>query len=168
MVATGMQALLSRGRDQCPSEPDRANFANEVGADLFLSLHSDANSSPLAQGVASFHFGTAGGSTSTIGETLAGFVQRELAVRTGLRDCHAHRKTWDTLRLTKSPAVRVEIGYLTNPDDRRRLSDASFRDVVAEGILVAVKRLYLLGENDPPTGTFTFADLLRRELTRTE
>ncbi len=168
MVATGMQALLSRGRDQCPSEADRASFANDVGADLFLSLHSDVNSSPLAQGVASFHFGTSGGSTSTIGETLAGFVQRELAVRTGLLDCHAHPKTWDTLRLTRCPAVRIEIGYLTNLDDRRRLTDPAFRDVVAEGILVAVKRLYLLGENDQPTGTFTFADVLRHELAKAE
>ncbi|HWM01552.1 MAG TPA: N-acetylmuramoyl-L-alanine amidase [Actinophytocola sp.] len=168
MVATGMQALLSRGRDQCPTEADRANFANDVGGDLFLSLHTDANSSQLAQGVASFHFGTTTGSTSTIGETLAGFVQRELAVRTGLRDCHVHRKTWDTLRLTRCPAVRIEIGYLTNADDRRRLTDPAFRDVVAEGILVAVKRLYLLGENDQPTGTFTFADVLRHELAKAE
>lgn len=168
MVATGMQALLSRGRDQCPTEADRANFANDVGADLFLSLHSDANRSPLAQGVASFHFGTAGGSTSTIGETLAGFIQRELVVRTGLRDGRAHPKTWDTLRLTRCPAVRVEIGYLTNLDDRRWLADPAFRDVVAEGILVAVKRLYLLGENDQPTGTFTFADVLRHEYAKAE
>jgi N-acetylmuramoyl-L-alanine amidase len=168
MAATGMQALLSRGRDQCPTEADRAHFANDVGGDLFLSLHSDANRSPLAQGVASFHFGTATGNTSTIGETLAGFIQRELAVRTGLRDCRAHPKTWDTLRLTRCPAVRVEIGYLTNPDDRRRLADPAFRDVVAEGIVVAVKRLYLLGENDQPTGTFTFADVLRHELAKAE
>ncbi|MFI7677165.1 N-acetylmuramoyl-L-alanine amidase [Actinophytocola sp. NPDC049390] len=168
MAATGMQALLSRGPDQCPTEGDRAHFANEVGGDLFLSLHSDANRSPLAQGVASFHFGTATGSTSTIGETLAGFIQRELVVRTGLRDCRAHRKTWDTLRLTRCPAVRVEIGYLTNADDQRRLTDPSFRDVVAEGILVAVKRLYLLGQNDQPTGTFTFADVLRHELAKAE
>ncbi|OLF18297.1 N-acetylmuramoyl-L-alanine amidase [Actinophytocola xanthii] len=168
MVATGMQALLSRGRDQCPSEADRAHFANEVGADLYLSLHSDANSAPTAQGVASFHFGTAGGNTSTIGETLAGFVQRELVVRTGLRDCRAHPRTWDTLRLTRCPAVRIEIGYLTNADDRARLADPTFRDVVAEGILVAVKRLYLLGENDQPTGTFTFADVLRHELAKAE
>ncbi len=168
MAATGMQALLARGRDQCPTEADRAHFANDVGGDLFLSLHSDANRSPLAQGVASFHFGTATGNTSTIGETLAGFIQRELAVRTGLRDCRAHPKTWDTLRLTRCPAVRVEVGYLTNPDDRRRLADPAFRDVVAEGIVVAVKRLYLLGENDQPTGTFTFADVLRHELAKAE
>ena len=33
----------------------------------------------------------------------------------------------------------------------------------AEGILAAVKRLYLLGKNDRPTGTFTFAELLAHE-----
>lgn len=168
MVATGMQALLSRGRDQCPTDADRAQFANEVGADLFLSLHADGNASAHAQGVASFHFGTASGNTSTIGETLAGFVQRELVVRTGLRDCRSHPKTWDPLRLTRCPAIRLEIGYLTNQEDRSRLCDPSFRDVVAEGILVAVKRLYLLGENDQPTGTFTFADVLRHELAKAE
>ena len=108
------------------------------------------------------------GATSTIGETLAGFIQRELAVRTGLLDGRTHPKTWDVLRLTRCPAVRVEVGYLSNPQDRARLVDPTFRDVVAEGILVAVKRLYLLGEGDQPTGTFTFADVLRHELAKAE
>jgi N-acetylmuramoyl-L-alanine amidase len=168
MVATGMEALLTRGPDNCPAEPDRAKFANDAGADLFLSLHVDANSSPLAQGLACFHFGNGNGTTSTVGGALAGFIQRELVARTGMLDCHTHPKTWETLRLTRCTAVRVEVGYLTNPDDRGRLADPSFRDIVAEGILVAVKRLYLLGENDQPTGTFTFDDLLRHELAKAE
>ncbi|HEY8374523.1 MAG TPA: N-acetylmuramoyl-L-alanine amidase [Pseudonocardiaceae bacterium] len=168
MVATGMEALLSRGPDTCPPEADRAALANNAGADLFLSLHIDANVSPRAQGVATFHFGTGNGTTSTVGEALAGFIQRELVARTGMLDCRTHPKTWETLRLTRCPAVRVEIGYLTNPEDRRRLLDPTFRDVVAEGILVAVKRLYLLGKDDQPTGTFTFDDLLRHELAKAE
>ena len=168
MVATGMEALISRGPNVCPPEADRATFANEAGADLFLSLHMDANASPLAQGVASFHFGTGNGTTSTVGEALAGFLQREIVARTGMRDCRSHPKTWEVLRLTKMPAVRLEIGYLTSADDRRRLLDPAFRDVIAEGMLVAVKRLYLLGKDDQPTGTFTFDDLLRHELARAE
>lgn len=166
MVATGMEALLSRGPSACPAEHDRATFANETSADLFLSLHCDANRSPHAQGVATFHFGTGNGTTSTVGEALAGFIQRELTARTGMLDCRSHPKTWEVLRLTRMPAVRVEVGFLTNRADRRRLLDPAFRDVIAEGVLVAVKRLYLLGNNDQPTGTFTFQDLLRHELTR--
>lgn len=168
MAATGMETLLSRGRGNSPSEADRATFANNAGADLVLSLHVDSHHLPLAQGVALFHFGTGNGTTSTVGEALAGFIQRELTARTGMLDCGTHPKSWELLRMTRMPAVRIELGYLTNPHDRRKLLDPAFRDVVAEGVLVAVKRLYLLGENDQPTGTFTFADLLRRELARAE
>lgn len=168
MKATGMEALVSRGRTHGPSETERANFANNAGADLLLSLHNDRNPSPEATGVASFHFGNGNGATSTVGELLAGFIQRELAARTGMLDCRTHAKTWEVLRLTRCPAVRVEVGYLTNPMDRARLCEPGFRDVVAEGLLVAVKRLYLLGENDQPTGTFTFADVLAHELARAE
>ncbi|GAA4611213.1 N-acetylmuramoyl-L-alanine amidase [Saccharopolyspora hordei] len=168
MVATGMEALITRGPNSCPPDADRAAFANEAGADMFLSLHIDANRSPLAEGVASFHFGTGNGTTSTVGEALAGFLQREIVARTGMKDCHTQAKTWDVLRLTRMPAVRMELGYLTNARDRARLLDPAFRDVIAEGLLVAVKRLYLLGKDDQPTGTFTFDDLLRHELARAE
>lgn len=164
MAATGMETLLSRGPGNSPTEADRAVFANNAGADLVLSLHTDSHPSVLAQGLATFHFGTGNGTTSTVGEALAGFIQRELTARTRMLDCGIHPKSWELLRMTRMPAVRIEVGYLTNPEDRRKLLDPAFRDVVAEGILVAVKRLYLLGENDQPTGTFTFADLLRREL----
>jgi N-acetylmuramoyl-L-alanine amidase len=168
MVATGMEALLTRGPQTCPAEGERAAFANETGADMFLSLHVDANRSPLAEGVACFHFGTGNGTTSNVGEALAGLIQRELAARTGMLDCRTHPKTWDSLRMTRCPAVRIEIGYLTNPNDRAKLSDPSFRDLVAERILIAVKRLYLLGEDDQPTGTFTFGDILRHELAKAD
>jgi N-acetylmuramoyl-L-alanine amidase len=168
MTATGMETLLSRSQDTSPTEAERAAFANAAGADLVLSLHTDGHPTALAQGLATFHFGTSNGTSSTLGEALAQFIQRELTARTGMLDCGTHPKTWELLRMTRMPAVRIELGYLTNPEDRRKLLDPAFRDVVAEGVLVAVKRLYLLGENDQPTGTFTFADLLRGELAHAE
>ncbi|MFN2479183.1 MAG: N-acetylmuramoyl-L-alanine amidase [Pseudonocardiaceae bacterium] len=168
MTATGMETLLSHSRDTSPTEAERAAFANTAGGDLVLSLHTDGHPTALAHGLATFHFGTSNGTSSTLGEALAEFIQRELTARTGMLDCGTHPKTWELLRMTRMPAVRVELGYLTNPEDRRKLLDPAFRDVVAEGIVVAVKRLYLLGENDQPTGTFSFADLLRGELARAE
>jgi N-acetylmuramoyl-L-alanine amidase len=166
MTATGMDAMLSRQEDTCPTDSERAALANTAGADLVLSLHTDANRSMDAHGLATFHFGNGSGATSTVGEALAGFIQRELLIRTGLQDCHTQARTWELLRLTRMPTVRVEIGYLTHLGDRRKLLDPAFRDIVAEGILVAVKRLYLLGQDDQPTGTFTFSDVLARELER--
>lgn len=166
MAAAGMEALLSHGPRDCPTDAERAGFANSAGADVLLSLHVDADPSPAANGLAAFHFGTGTGVTSTVGEALAGFIHRELLARTQMLDCGVHPRPWELLRLTRMPAVRVEIGYLTNDRDRAALLDPGFRDVVAESILVAVKRLYLLGQDDKPTGTFTFAEVLQRETSR--
>jgi N-acetylmuramoyl-L-alanine amidase len=57
--------------------------------------------------------------------------------------------------------VRVEIGYLTAPTDREKLRDPRFRDTVAEGLLVAVQRLYLPLADDPPTGVMRIPAVAR-------
>ncbi len=165
MTATGMQAYVTRGAHRNPSQAERARFANDVGADLLLSLHVDGSESPHASGIATFHFGSDTGNISSVGEALAHLVHRELVARTGMIDCRVHHRPWEILRRTRMPAVQVEIGYLTNPIDRARLVDSDFRDRVAEGLLVAVKRLYLDGRDDRPTGTFSFHDLLEYERT---
>ena len=164
MTAIGMETFLSRPANRSPSDAERAATANGVGADLMISLRCAAQPTPSANGVASFHFGNSHGSVSTIGRNLADFIQREVVARTGLRDCRTHGRTWDLLRLTRMPTVQVDVGYITNPRDREMLVSTHSRDAIAEGILAAVKRLYLLGKNDRPTGTFTFAELLAHEL----
>jgi N-acetylmuramoyl-L-alanine amidase len=165
MVTTGMNVSLTRGAHQNPSAEERAAYANNVNADLLLSLHIDGSTSPKACGIATFHFGTDSGATSTVGETLAQLVQRELVARTHFADCRVHHRPWDVLRLTRMPAIQVEMGYLSNPTERDRLTSDEFRNLLADGLLVAVKRLYLDGRDDPHTGTFTFSDLLEHERT---
>ncbi|MGB9377348.1 MAG: N-acetylmuramoyl-L-alanine amidase [Mycobacteriales bacterium] len=154
LVAAGVRADLTRGRESTATDVERAEFANASGADVLLSLHIDANGNPDASGVSTYHFGTGNGVASTVGEKLAGLALREIVARTGMVNCRSHGKSWDMLRLTRMPAVRVELGYLTSPRDRERLSDPGFRDIVAEGLLAAVQRLYLTGDVDPPTGTW--------------
>ena len=152
LQAMGVRVLLTRGWDSCPTDAERAALANDASADLLVSLHVDQATSPRCHGVASYHFGTGTGTTSTVGEQLAGLVQREVVARTGLLDCHVHAKTWALLRLTQMPAVRVEVGHLTSRDDAALLADPAFRDTVAEALLAAIQRLYLPAELDPPTG----------------
>ena len=162
LSAVGVRASLTRGPDVSPTDAQRAGYANEARADLLLSLHVDRSPSPRAHGVATYHFGTGNGLTSTVGEQLASLVQREVVARTDLLDCHVHEKTWDLLRLTQMPAVRLELGHVSHPGDAARLADPAFRDVVAESLLVAVQRLYLPAELDPPTGALRLPSLAYR------
>lgn len=165
MTATGMETYLTHGAHQNPTAEERAALANGLDADLVLSLHIDGSPSGLATGIATFYFGSDAGATSTVGESLAELVHRELLARTQFVDCRIHHRPWELLRLTKMPTIQVELGYLSNPGDRARLIQAEFRNTIADGILVAVKRLYLDGRDDRPTGTFTFNDLLEHERT---
>lgn len=151
LTALGVRTWLTRGPHNGATDVERARLANDVGADLVISLHVDGFVSPRANGLAVYYYG-AGESSSTIGERLADLVQRELVARTGMLNDRIHAKTWSLLRLTRMPAVRIELGYLSSPLDRVRLADPLFRDTVAEGLLVAVQRLYLPQSDDPPTG----------------
>ena len=156
LAATGVRVYLTRGSDTAPEDADRAEFANTVGAHLFVSLHSDGCGDPDASGVATFYYGWVDGAGRTggsvTGQQFARLVQAELVARTDLLDCRTHRKTWDLLRRTRMPAVRVELGYVTSPYDAARLGDPRFRDTAAEALLAAIQRLYLPPELDAPTG----------------
>ena len=158
LTAVGVRTLLTRGPDNRPTDVERADFANAAGADVVLSLHVDRAASPRCQGVASYHFGAGRGTMSTVGEQLASLVQREIVARTDLLDCRVHEKTWEILRLTRMPAVRLELGHLSHPGDAARLADPAFRDTVAEAVLVAIQRLYLPADLDPPTGVMRLPD----------
>jgi N-acetylmuramoyl-L-alanine amidase len=161
LAATGVQVWLTRG----PSlrgrldDAQRADFANATGADLVISLHTDVAGSLQARGVATYYFGRDPATASAFGEHLASLVQREIVARTDLPDCRSHAKTWDLLRRTRMPAVRVDVGYLSNAQDAARLADAAFRDTVAEAVVVALQRLYLPADADAATGTLRLADI---------
>lgn len=141
LAALGTQVLLSRPAQPSVSadDPSRAQFANDVGADLVLSLDVNQVSSPRPNGAVTFYFGDArAGTHSASGRVLADLVQDELHRRTDLLDCRTHPSSWDLLRMTKMPAVRVELGYLSNADDARRLGNPAFQDAVAEALAAAV------------------------------
>lgn len=161
LAAAGMRVHLTRGPapDRRMLNVERASLANQLGADLLISVHVDGHANPTADGVATYHYGSTSGVTSTVGERLAALVQREIVVRTGLRDCRIHAKTWDLLRLTWMPAVRVDLGYLTAPADRARLVDAPFRERVVEAMMAAVQRMYLPLDADVATGSIDVRQL---------
>jgi N-acetylmuramoyl-L-alanine amidase len=161
LAAAGMRVYLTRGPapEAELADHDRATLANELGADLFISIHIDGHPNSEASGLASYHFGSGSGVTSTVGERLAGLVQREIVMRTGMRNCQTHGKAWELLRLTRMPAVRVEVGYLTSPVDREQLIDPLFRERVVESIVAAVQRMYYPVEDDVPTGSIDVSSL---------
>jgi N-acetylmuramoyl-L-alanine amidase len=160
LMAVGVDVFLTHRFDQNPDELQRAAFANNTNADLLVSLHCDGHETSTPNGVASYYFGTYSGTSSVVGERFADLIQREVVARTDLLDCRSHAKDWPLLKRTRMPAVRVELGYLTNLHDATALASREFRAVAAEAVVAAVQRMFLPAELDPPTGTFRLPDAL--------
>ena len=165
LIALGVNVVLTRSANNSPLEKDRIKVANAVSADLVIALKVDSYKNEKANGVATYFYGRDDkGVRSVVGERFANLIQREICARTDLLNCHTHAKSWDLLRLTTAPTVRIDLGYLSNPQDAKRLATAAFRDQLAEAMIVAIQRLYLSAEDDAKTGTLKISDLRRAGL----
>jgi N-acetylmuramoyl-L-alanine amidase len=140
LLAIGSQVVLTHGLNKLAAdERVRAGLANEQKADLVISLRCDSYQDQSANGVATYYFGHAY-SRSAAGMRLAELIQEEITAKCQFKDCATHAKTWDLLRLTKMPAVRVEVGYISSASDTALLADEKQRDQIAAAITNAITR----------------------------
>lgn len=132
----GHQVMLTRGYDWRPSLVDRATKANEwqnVGADLFVSIHTNADADDDDPGDAE-----AMGSEiwiykagRPIAEALVPAMERRL-LGERFRGIKVHDFT--VLTATKMPAVLVEIGFIDASETCRRFHDLNVLDDIAEAL----------------------------------
>jgi len=137
LAVLGTQVILTHAQHAMSDDEAAAEFANSVDADLVVSIDLNWCSSPKPNGLVTFYYGDAR-MESPSGKVLAERIHEAVLGRTGLLDGRCQSRTWDLLRLTKMPAVRVEVGYLSNPDDAARLHDTGFQEQVAEAITTGV------------------------------
>lgn len=188
LTAHGVGVVFTRTSGPGGEEVERATLANSLDADLLLSIHtdhtdhSDRSAGIAAHGAATFFYGQGdergeppgdqpsagpgaaagpGRGWSVIGERFADLLLREVVARSGLTDCRTHPRSWPLLRRTRMPAVRLDIGYLSHPSDVAVLSNSHTLDRIAEGVVVALQRLYLGEADTGHTGMLRLVDLRR-------
>jgi N-acetylmuramoyl-L-alanine amidase len=135
LAGAGARVRLSRTEPEDPSEEQRAERANEMDADLVISIHMNSNPEPTAEGSSIYHW-----VTSTAGEQLADAIQHEVVSHTGCRDCRTHPRSYTILRETKAPAVMIEPAFITNPDEAKLLDDRDHLTALADAIVRGVRR----------------------------
>ena len=146
LEARGADVLISRGPHSCPSARQRARFANDQAVDLVLSLAMNSLPNALARGSATSFFGT-DGYVSEAGRHLAQHVRAALVADGWTPDCGIHPMTWPILRETRMPAVVVEPGFLSSPEDEAKLVEARHQDRLAEALVAALVGVLAPGES---------------------
>ncbi|MNJ59194.1 Sporulation-specific N-acetylmuramoyl-L-alanine amidase [compost metagenome] len=131
MKESKIDLVLTRDSDTYPTLQERAKLANDLNADIFISIHANAGSA-TATGVETYY-------TRSESLSLANVMHKHLVSSSGLTDRKVRTKNLHVTRETKMPAVLLEFGYLSNKSDDALLATEEFRNRVAEGVAQGIK-----------------------------
>ena len=125
------------GTSNSSSLTARVNEANSWGADLFLSIHTNAAENPMASGSEALIYSRASRTALGVSEDIL----ENLNEVTGLRNRGVvERPGLYVLKKTSMPAVLVEIGFITNRYDAELMAYSP--ELFAEGIYRGLVEYY--------------------------
>ncbi len=130
LLENGIKTYLTRSKDVFIGLSERALFAEEKNADIFVSIHNNSIPDPTYKGsMVLYH------TSSMAGKKLAQNIldAMTLSAKTedkGLRD----GSNMAVIKKTSMPAVIVECGCLTNEEELSNLMDEEFLEKLAIGI----------------------------------
>ena len=128
----GAQVYLTREGEYCPYDlRGRATYANQVGADIFVSIHADASPNPSASGTTTYYCPIRQAEER---RRLARCLQEALVAEAGRKDRGIREANFVVIKYTLMPSVLVETAFLSNPEEEQLLNTPSFQEKVARGL----------------------------------
>ncbi|WP_433772772.1 N-acetylmuramoyl-L-alanine amidase [Bacillus wiedmannii] len=143
LEARGMQVLMTRtSQDVDISNKERATFANDHKANLFLRLHADGSENPNQSGFAVLT--PAEGSPYTK-EIYAESLQISQTIVNKMRENHQvkvngikYRDDLSGFNWAKVPGVLLELGFMSNPEEDKKLSDPQYVNSLLQSVTDSV------------------------------
>lgn len=128
------EILLVRPNDKYVTLKERVRQANNWGADILISLHTNASVNNRAEGIETIYY-----PTSTNGKRLAldvqnRLIQRSKAVDRGIKP----RSNLFVLRASSMPSILIELGFITNPYEEERMHNRHYKNKLIQGIIEGV------------------------------
>ncbi len=127
----GFNVVMTRRGDYFVPLPARAAISNRQWSSVFLSVHYNHAPRAAANGTETYYY-------SPRSYPLAAHIQQELARFTNSRG--VKRARFHVLRNNAKPAVLVELGFLSNPQDLRRIKSASYREKLADAVVRGISK----------------------------
>jgi N-acetylmuramoyl-L-alanine amidase len=155
LQAEGFKVVLTRTNDVYVDLPDRPARAARAGADLFVSLHYNSGPQSL-HGVEVHCLPPAGMKSSNAGGgrgsdpaypgnaaddrniLLAYQVLKSITTALPFEDIGVKREHYKVLKEARIPAILVEGGFMTDPQDAKKIYDAEFRQRTARSIVSGI------------------------------
>lgn len=125
---------MTRETDVYPTRSERVKLANDLNADVFVSIHGNSvKGSPQVSGTETFYYQRASS------KELANIIHKHLIEALGFKDRSVKNGNLQVIRETTMPAVLLEIGFLSNKDEEEAMMSESMQDKAAQAIVDGIK-----------------------------
>ena len=129
----GYRVAMTRRSDSFISLSRRASIANRYRDSIFVSIHFNSTRSSWVRGAETFY-------ASSAGRQLASSIQRELVRKCRVKNRGVRFARFTVLVKTRSPAVLVECGFISNASERARCVTSSFQTAAAQAIADGIRK----------------------------
>lgn len=123
---------------------ERAAFAQKVGADLFVSLHMNANTNSSVYGT-EVYYSTSNNKKNKAGlnsETLASIFANNLSSRLKTKNRGTRAAKYTVVHNNTVPAVLIELAFMSNKSDFAKISDPAFQYEAAKAIYETILQVF--------------------------
>ena len=133
----GLRVKMTRTDDYFVELEDRAAIANNLNADLFVSIHSDSFPKSSRRGFTVYIARSASSSSRRAASSIARSMSG-----TGLNSFGVQTAGYHVLTGTRGPAVLVEMGYLSNRREAALLRSGSFQNRLAKAVAAGISNYF--------------------------
>ncbi|ABR50682.1 SpoIID/LytB domain protein [Alkaliphilus metalliredigens QYMF] len=137
LVKLGAEIHMTRRTDEHLPISQRAHLANEKLPHFFISIHQNYFSHPAISGTEIYHY-----RGDHEGRSLAKEIIQRLTAKTGMVNRGLKLADFFLLRELKVSSIHIEVAYLSNPEEEKKLMDGAFKKKVAEGIAEGIINYY--------------------------
>lgn len=129
---TNIEIILSRDQDQFKSLSEQTQFINSLNPDLVISLHAGISNNPQLSGADIFI------SNQNIKKNQSGVLALNLLYSINSEKVEIKKADFYVLKNSLAPAALVELGLLSNNEDRAYLTSEAGQKELAQSILNAI------------------------------
>ncbi len=153
LEAFGANVVLTRDSDEYVTLERRAEIAVENKADMFVSIHVNGNRTTSVRGLEVYSLPSANEGTKD-SKKLAKYINKRFDDLFEDKKSKLKENDYKVLTHTKDiPGALIELGYLSNPTDRKYLLDDGYRENSAQKTSAAILEFFV-EKYLPPEATF--------------
>lgn len=150
LISRGYQVYMIRETNEVNiSNAERAEMANNSGADIFVRVHANSLSDTSVHGALSMCMTSKNPYNANLykkSSALSKLVTNGICDRTGFKNRGVQEvDNMSGINWCKIPVTIVEMGFMSNTEEDQKMATEEYRDKIAKGIADGIDAYYAAG-----------------------